>query len=132
MGPSVAGILPFAGVDMMVFEELKGVLYDWYDQRSPPPWATLAAGTISSSLAQLVAYPLYLARTRLQADGLSGNRKYRSAPHLFATVMREEGPLGFFKGLSPNLLKLAPAAGISWLVVEETKKLLGVTPSRGI
>jgi hypothetical protein len=32
------------------------------------------------------------------------------------------------QGLIPNLIKLAPAAGISWYVFEETKLLLGVDP----
>lgn len=32
------------------------------------------------------------------------------------------------QGLLPNLIKLAPAAGISWYVFEETKMLLGVDP----
>lgn len=30
------------------------------------------------------------------------------------------------QGSLPNLFKLAPAAGISWFVFEETKMLLGV------
>jgi solute carrier family 25 phosphate transporter 23/24/25/41 len=33
-----------------------------------------------------------------------------------------------WQGLLPNLIKLAPAAGISWYVFEETKLLLGVDP----
>jgi solute carrier family 25 phosphate transporter 23/24/25/41 len=32
------------------------------------------------------------------------------------------------QGLLPNLIKLAPAAGISWYVFEETKMLMGVDP----
>jgi solute carrier family 25 phosphate transporter 23/24/25/41 len=32
------------------------------------------------------------------------------------------------QGLLPNLIKLAPAAGISWYVFERTKVLLGVDP----
>lgn len=36
--------------------------------------------------------------------------------------------LPVLQGLIPNLIKLAPAAGISWYVFEETKLLLGVDP----
>jgi hypothetical protein len=32
------------------------------------------------------------------------------------------------QGLSANLMKLAPAAGISWYTFEATKKALGVDP----
>ena len=37
-------------------------------------------------------------------------------------------PPPLLQGLLPNLIKLAPAAGISWYVFEETKLLLGVDP----
>lgn len=47
-------------------------------------------------------------------------------PHLISRCIRREGIFGLYKGLLPNLLKLAPAAGISWYVFEETKLLLGV------
>lgn len=30
------------------------------------------------------------------------------------------------QGVLPNMLKLAPAAGISWFMFEEVKKMLGV------
>jgi solute carrier family 25 phosphate transporter 23/24/25/41 len=132
VGPSVAGILPFAGVDMMVFEQLKSLLYDQYGHTSPPPYAILAAGVGSSSVAQLVSYPLYLVRTRLQADGLQGRSKYTGVLSVVTRTASEEGVLAFWKGLTPNLIKLAPAAGISWAVVEESKRALGVAPSRGI
>ena len=41
-------------------------------------------------------------------------------------ILRHEGVKGFYKGLFANFLKLAPAAGITWLVFEETKLALGV------
>lgn len=34
----------------------------------------------------------------------------------------------YVQGLLPNLIKLAPAAGLSWYVFEETKLLMGVDP----
>lgn len=47
---------------------------------------------------------------------------------LAAPQVRREGITGLYKGLLPNLFKLAPAAGISWYIFEETKLLLGVDP----
>lgn len=43
-------------------------------------------------------------------------------------TVRHEGWKGLYKGLLPNLIKLAPAAGISWYLFEETKLALGVDP----
>ena len=44
--------------------------------------------------------------------------------HLNAT----QGIAGLYKGILPNLAKVAPAAGISWVVFEEVKLFLGVDP----
>ena len=32
------------------------------------------------------------------------------------------------QGIVPNLVKVAPAAGISWFVFEEVKMLMGMNP----
>lgn len=39
-----------------------------------------------------------------------------------------QGVAGLYKGILPNLAKVAPAAGISWVVFEEVKLFLGVDP----
>ncbi len=36
--------------------------------------------------------------------------------------------VGLYKGLLPNIFKLAPAAGIGWYVFEESKRALGLDP----
>eukprot|EP00198_Chlamydomonas_reinhardtii_P001041 XP_001690376.1 mitochondrial substrate carrier [Chlamydomonas reinhardtii] len=125
--PSMIGILPFAGVDIALFEAFKEILYEKYDGR-PPHMAIVGAGMLSSSIAQVVSYPLALVRTRLQAHGAGGQVKYRGMVDVFRKTIRNEGVRGLYKGLLPNLLKLAPAAGIGWFVFEETKLALGVNP----
>eukprot|EP00955_Chlamydomonas_euryale_P048137 353880-Chlamydomonas_euryale.AAC.17 len=50
--PSMIGILPYAGVDICVFEVLKEHLLDTYDG-NPPHVAILATGMFSSSIAQV-------------------------------------------------------------------------------
>ena len=35
---------------------------------------------------------------------------------------------GASQGILPNLAKVAPAAGISWFVFEETKRMMGMDP----
>uniref|UniRef100_A0A6U0VR38 Mitochondrial carrier protein n=1 Tax=Polytomella parva TaxID=51329 RepID=A0A6U0VR38_9CHLO len=127
--PSTIGVLPFSGVDIALFEILKGRLLDAYDG-SPPHAFILGAGMISSSLGQIVSYPLALVRTRLQAQRREpdGKLKYTGMRDVFRKTLEREGPRGLYKGLLPNILKLAPAAGISWYVFEETKLVLGVDP----
>lgn len=129
--PSMIGILPFAGVDIALFEVLKGWMYEHYDG-NPPHTSFVLAGMLSSSIAQVVSYPLALVRTRLQAQvgkaAQPGALKYTGMRDVLVKTVRREGWKGLYKGLLPNLIKLAPAAGISWYVFEETKLALGVDP----
>jgi hypothetical protein len=59
------GIIPYAGVDIAVFEMLKERLLEEYDGLPPAP-LILGAGMVSSSIAQFASYPLAVVRTRLQ------------------------------------------------------------------
>lgn len=68
---SQIGILPFAGVDIMIFEMLKDHLLEAYED-DPPPLSILAAGMLSSCVAQLSSYPLAVVRTRLQVRQATG------------------------------------------------------------
>ena len=56
-------------MDIAAFEILKEHLLEHY-QGTPPPFAILGAGMLSSSVAQFASYPLALVRTRLQVSGL--------------------------------------------------------------
>ncbi|GFR42420.1 hypothetical protein Agub_g3323 [Astrephomene gubernaculifera] len=135
--PALLGVFPFAGVDIALFEVFKDQLYERYDG-PPPHMGIVVAGMLSSSVAQVVSYPLALVRTRLQAQAVCrfpgsqalrpGQLKYRGMVDVFRKTLAREGVRGLYKGLVPNLLKLAPAAGIGWFVFEETKRALGVNP----
>lgn len=59
------GIVPYAGLDIAAFELMREKLHEKHGDR-PPPHYLLIAGMLSSTGAQLVAYPLGLIRTRLQ------------------------------------------------------------------
>ena len=66
------GILPYAGLDIAAFEIMHDRLRGAYgDPAAVPPAALLVAGMLSSTGAQLVAYPLGFVRTRLQARPLA-------------------------------------------------------------
>mmetsp|Transcript_21240 Transcript_21240/g.59056 ORF Transcript_21240/g.59056 Transcript_21240/m.59056 type:complete len:311 (-) Transcript_21240:248-1180(-) len=123
--PSLIGILPYAGVDITTFEVLKDILLDHYEGR-PPTSSILVAGMLSSSLAQFVSYPLALVRTRMQVQGVGGTElKYKGMMDVLRKTVQREGIRGLYKGLLPNMLKLAPAAGISWAVFDRMRDILG-------
>lgn len=69
--PNLLGIIPYAGIDLAVYETLKNHYLSQYENKQPSFWVLLACGSVSSTLGQVCSYPLALVRTRLQAQGKS-------------------------------------------------------------
>ncbi|KAG7273768.1 hypothetical protein CRUP_003268 [Coryphaenoides rupestris] len=156
--PNILGIIPYAGIDLAIYETLK----NWWLQRfatdsaDPGVFVLLACGTTSSTCGQLASYPLALVRTRMQAQGqppsisppFNTSADFKAVPcvyfiylgHIFVPGGRppddhvrpvqahreHEGPLGLYRGLAPNFMKVIPAVSISYVVYEHIKMYLGV------
>jgi hypothetical protein len=41
-------------------------------------------------------------------------------------IIQRDGPLGLYRGITPNFLKVAPAVSISYVVYERCRQTLGV------
>lgn len=63
--PCLIGIVPYAGVDITMFEVAKEKLVASNGGHAPAPHLLLLTGMMSSSVAQTIAYPWGLIRTRL-------------------------------------------------------------------
>eukprot|EP00388_Colpodella_angusta_P012884 GDKJ01032517.1.p1 GENE.GDKJ01032517.1~~GDKJ01032517.1.p1 ORF type:complete len:316 (-),score=55.00 GDKJ01032517.1:873-1820(-) len=120
--PSLLGIVPYAGIDLALFETMKRKYMASHDGIAPGPLVTLCIGGMSSTVGQLVAYPIALVRTRMQADGLGGEAKiYNGMTDVFRQTFKFEGWKGFYRGIVPNMMKAVPAVSVSWLVFETSK-----------
>ncbi|XP_070493235.1 mitochondrial adenyl nucleotide antiporter SLC25A24 [Chironomus tepperi] len=143
--PNILGIIPYAGIDLAVYETLKKkYLSNHTDQEVPQVWLLLACGSISSSLGQFCSYPLALVRTRLQAQtvattsfnvnvaGISFTQQGKvpkqepTMSSVFKQIIQKEGPAGLYRGITPNFVKVLPAVSISYLVYELVSNKLGV------
>lgn len=71
---------------------------------------------------QLVAYPLALVRTRLQAPGAHAH--YSGMLDCFRKILAADGVKGLYRGLVPNFAKSIPAVAASYAVFEKTKQFL--------
>eukprot|EP00216_Chloropicon_sp_CCMP2111_P001641 CAMPEP_0198238268 /NCGR_PEP_ID=MMETSP1446-20131203/3968_1 /TAXON_ID=1461542 ORGANISM="Unidentified sp, Strain CCMP2111" /NCGR_SAMPLE_ID=MMETSP1446 /ASSEMBLY_ACC=CAM_ASM_001112 /LENGTH=305 /DNA_ID=CAMNT_0043920659 /DNA_START=58 /DNA_END=975 /DNA_ORIENTATION=+ len=124
--PSMAGIIPYAGTDIATFEMTKKLMVEKFNGE-PPAVVMIATGMFSTSIAQLVSYPFALVRTRLQAQGMGGEaNRYNGMIDVAVKTVQREGITGLYKGILPNLMKLAPAAGISWYTFEKMKLFMGI------
>jgi solute carrier family 25 (mitochondrial phosphate transporter), member 23/24/25/41 len=50
--------------------------------------------------------------------------QYNSIFHAIKTIVAQEGLKGMYKGIVPNLLKVAPSMASSWLSFEFTRDLI--------
>ena len=57
-------------------------------------------------------------------DTMSGRFPYHSTPHAIATIIHSEGYRGLYKGMTPNLLKVAPSMAVTFVTYEFVKSLL--------
>jgi len=94
----------------------------------------LLAGSIAGFGMWIPAYPLDIIKSKMQADVLSGTRRYPTVSvlqrklvahaqplcvQMVATakrIMAEEGALGFFKGFAPCFARAAPANSVTFLM----------------
>ncbi|XP_003742296.1 calcium-binding mitochondrial carrier protein SCaMC-2 [Galendromus occidentalis] len=123
--PNLLGIIPYAGIDLAVYETLKKLYISERGlSEDPSAWVMVACGTTSSTCGQIASYPLALVRTRLQAADPSLPR--HSFGKMLYEIVVNEGPRGLYRGIAPNFMKVAPAVSISYVVYEHVRKALGV------
>eukprot|EP00268_Persea_americana_P048386 TRINITY_DN5107_c0_g3_i1.p1 TRINITY_DN5107_c0_g3~~TRINITY_DN5107_c0_g3_i1.p1 ORF type:complete len:510 (+),score=117.01 TRINITY_DN5107_c0_g3_i1:1073-2602(+) len=124
--PSLLGIIPYAGIDLAAYETLKDMsrTYILHDHEEPGPLLQLGCGTVSGALGATCVYPLQVIRTRMQAQPINSDAAYKGMADVFWRTLQNEGFLGFYKGIFPNLLKVVPSASITYLVYETMKKSL--------
>ncbi|XP_048469672.1 calcium-binding mitochondrial carrier protein SCaMC-2-B isoform X3 [Rhincodon typus] len=127
--PNMLGIIPYAGIDLAIYETLKNSWLQRYatDSVDPGVFVLLACGTVSSTCGQLASYPLALVRTRMQAQATAEGAPQPTMLGLFRHILSTEGAIGLYRGLAPNFMKVIPAVSISYVVYENLKMTLGVT-----
>ncbi|PHH74573.1 hypothetical protein CDD82_4880 [Ophiocordyceps australis] len=127
--PTVAGVAPYVGLNFMVYESVRKYLTPEGEQ-NPNAVRKLLAGAISGAVAQTCTYPFDVLRRRFQINTMSGmGYQYKSISDAIRVIIGQEGLRGLYKGIVPNLLKVAPSMASSWLSFEMTRDfLVGLKP----
>lgn len=135
--PNMLGIVPYAGIDLAIYETLKRKYLKKHetDDERPSFFVLLGCGAVSSSVGQLCSYPLALIRTRLQAQVITTDTrdqprcKEHTMSGIFRKIIATEGFTGLYRGITPNFIKVLPAVSISYVTYEYTSQALGVSMS---
>ncbi|GAA5998990.1 hypothetical protein JCM5350_005475 [Sporobolomyces pararoseus] len=118
------GVFPYAAIDMSTFEGIK-ISYTKWAGEEPGIAGSLCFGAVSGGVGATSVYPLNLVRTRLQAQGTPAHPQvYTGIRDAAIKCYQREGWRGFYKGLTPTLVKVVPAVAISYAVYDQSKRLL--------
>lgn len=133
------GIIPalfltsHGAIQFSIYEAMKLNTARYYNyQNTPQPaWISIMMGGLSKIVASTVTYPYQLVKSRMQQrdfitiEGTNDLRpRYTSNIDCVRSVYRNDGFKGFFRGVGPNVLKVAPSSAITFLIYEETMKVL--------
>lgn len=135
MTMGLIGMFPYSAIDMATFEFLKKTYtrnkaryYGIHEEDAlPGNMVTGIIGATSGALGATAVYPINVMRTRLQTMGTRMHPPmYTGIRDVATRTWRNEGIRGMYKGLTPNLLKVAPALSITWVTYENSKKIMGL------
>lgn len=112
--PAVLRHVVYSGVRMGVYEKIRAPLLRWQGggegARLSLPLA-VAAGMSSGAIGQFLASPTDLVKVQMQMEGrrrLEGlPPRYRGVADAFATILRQGGVRGLWKGWVPNVQRAA-------------------------
>ena len=123
---TMIGIAPYIAIKMATFDALKTKYLP--DKNSKNfDLINLSFGAIAGITSMTATYPFDLIKRKMQLIGVNKNfRRYDGLIHCINSTMVHEGPQGFFKGLSPCILKIVPATAILFSVNERLKKVIGI------
>eukprot|EP01083_Nonionella_stella_P092050 257521_1 len=125
---TLVGIAPYVALNFTIFYSLQ--------QHFLPPkdsayfdLLNLVFGSTSAMFAVTCTYPLELLRRRMILSGFScsGIPQYRNTWHCLTEIYRLEGPRGYYKGLVPCYLKVAPSMAIAFAVYERLRYYLDIS-----
>merc|ERR1711964_855208 len=100
--PTVAGVAPYVGLNFMVYESVRKYFTDPGEKN-----------------------PFDVLRRRFQVNTMQGmGYQYTTIGGAIKMIIKQEGVFGLYKGIVPNLLKVAPSMASSWLSYEVTRDFL--------
>jgi hypothetical protein len=121
LGPSLAGVIPYAGVNLGLYDAMRAGYTKVTGKEKVPKVAALYMGSIAGVSAATVTFPLEVVRRRMMMG-----QKYSGTIQAIMAISAKEGTGALFRGCFLNWIKLAPSAGLSFYVYEWSKEVLGL------
>lgn len=130
VGPTLIGILPYAGLKFYIYEELKSQVPE---EHQKSVMLRLSCGALAGLFGQTFTYPLDVVRRQMQVQSFKP-AKQQSGPRYsgtfegLTTIVRNQGWQQLFAGLSINYFKVVPSVAIGFTAYDVMKAWLRVPP----
>ncbi|RZC52932.1 hypothetical protein C5167_021358 [Papaver somniferum] len=130
IGPTLIGILPYAGLKFYVYEELKRHVPE---EQQKSVMMRLSCGALAGLFGQTFTYPLDVVRRQMQVQTMQpsnhlGDPRYRTTMQGLTSIIRDQGCKQLFAGLSINYVKIVPSVAIGFTAYDMMKSYLRVPP----
>ncbi|EMC99985.1 hypothetical protein BAUCODRAFT_358985 [Baudoinia panamericana UAMH 10762] len=89
-----------------------------------PTWKIAAYGGLAGEVLWIASYPFDVIKSKMQTDGFGPNQRYKTMRDAFAQTWRQEGAMGFWRGIGPTLLRAMPVSAGTFATVEWTMRLI--------
>ncbi|KAF1865136.1 hypothetical protein Lal_00004510 [Lupinus albus] len=123
-GPTLTGILPYAGLKFYMYEKLK---LHVPEEHQKSILMRLSCGALAGLFGQTLTYPLDVVKRQMQVGNLQNasheNVVYRNTLDGLRTIVRNQGWRQLFAGI-------VPSAAISFTTYDMMKAWLGVQPQQ--
>ena len=110
-------------IQFVVYEELKTLVTNDGNKKLgilEPLWM----GAISKTIASTATYPWQTIKSRIQQRQNLDAKPYNGMIDCGTRIIKNEGMRGLYKGLAPNLMRIAPSAAITFFTYENVKDFL--------
>jgi hypothetical protein len=130
LGPSLVGVVPARSINFYTYGNTKRIYANRFNGGEEAAWVHLSAAITAGVTTSTATNPIWLIKTRLQLDksvaekvGERGVRQYKNSWDCLRQVVRNEGIVGLYKGMSASYLGVSENA-LQWVLYEQMKKLL--------
>lgn len=128
VGPTLIGILPYAGLKFYIYEELKTRVPEEHQKSIV---MRLSCGALAGLFGQTFTYPLDVVRRQMQVESLQpsvGGHRYKNTRDGLTCIVRNQGWKQLFAGLSINYIKIVPSVAIGFAAYDTMKNWLRIPP----
>lgn len=128
LGPTLVGVIPARSINFFTYGNGKQIIANQLNEGRENAAVHLGAAAFAGVATSTCTNPIWVVKTRMQLSA-STSEPFNSALSCIKHILRNEGVLGMYKGLSASYLGVSEGV-IQWTLYEQLKKAVKTGTSR--